>query len=444
MDVQYLLTGADSQLGRYIIADILKQGDKVRALVSEEAVKEITALGAECFVGEIFDKDSMKDFFKLEDPRHSVFIHADELVSISEQKNLQMRRINVSGTMNVVDLCIKNKIGKFVYLGSAYSLPDTKAGEMSAMDANFDRHKVQGDYAESKAEAANYVKEKVLMNKFNAVFILPTFMIGPGFKMDSDIGKVISGVVDKQVAPIKGGHSFVDVRDVADAIIAAAESGERGNGYIISGNYMSSLEFIQNVCDASGITMKLKPVSNAVMNGKLGSFYDLIMKLKKKDNPKEVYALFKNSPNAHYDSSDAVLPKEIHKTDIKDSIKEVVDAYAGMGGEKSAPAEAVEISATPEEPAEPKTALEETDAKIDSILGQGSVLGSMMEEKPAEAAEPVFENIPEDIPENIPEIVPEDIPAEVPNDIINGVVDEMPAEAAFAEEPESPADEEQI
>ena len=210
---QYLVTGATSQLGNHIVRMLLDQNQRVRVLVGpEEDTSSLNGMRIEVCQGEIYNKDSLKDFFKLDEPRESVLIHAEELVSISDKKNLEMRRINFSGTCNIVDMCLTRKIKRFVYLSSAYALPNDQEFESDTI--YFDRKLVDGDYAQTKAEASAYVMEKVSLNKFNAVIILPTFIIGPGLSPNSTIGKVLKGYLENDVAPVKGGTEKIQIKSV--------------------------------------------------------------------------------------------------------------------------------------------------------------------------------------------------------------------------------------
>ena len=53
---------------------------------------------------------------------------------------------------------------------------------------------------------------------------------------------------------VRGGYDFVDVRDVANGLLACSESGELGKGYILSGHYVTIRKMLQLV----GKTAKLK------------------------------------------------------------------------------------------------------------------------------------------------------------------------------------------
>lgn len=326
MNKQYLLTGATSQLGRYIVSMLIENGDKVRVLVPQDEDRScFDGIDVEIFEGEIFQKDSMKEFFTLESPREAILIHADERVSIAHNKDLLMRRTNVTGAVNVTDMCIRHRIGRMVFLSSAYALPSTNTGYVSGTKFHFDRNHVEGDYAQTKAEASAYVMEKVSLNKFDAVLVLPTFMIGPGFTTDSDIGKILDGYLHKEIAPVQGGHVFVDVRDVAAGVIAAAQKGETGAGYILTGEYRTTVEFFQDVNEVSSLENPSKVLPNWLLSKPASLFVDTYYRLIHKENPKDVYALFMTSPETHYESGDAAEVLDISHIDIKKSIEDTVN-----------------------------------------------------------------------------------------------------------------------
>ena len=68
---------------------------------------------------------------------------------------------------------------------------------------------------------------------------------------------LISYCEGKLPVSVKGGYDFVDVRDVADGVIRRCEKGERGQCYILSGEYIS----VDNLLNtASKITGRKRPL----------------------------------------------------------------------------------------------------------------------------------------------------------------------------------------
>lgn len=319
---KYLVTGAKDPVGRLVVQMLLAEGAQVRVLVPPESDSSLLkGMGAEISEGEIIDKDSLKDFLMVEDPRRSAVIHTEEILSISNNKNMDMRRTNVAGALNVIDMAMRAKIGRFVYLGSAYSLDPDSA--LSGGKVEFDRTKVDGDYAATKAEASAYLMEKITVNKFNASLLLPTFIIGPGFSEDYDMNKILRKYLENKVSTVSGGHAFVDVRNVASALVAVCENGEPGGTYILNGEYKSAQEFFSEVTATSGAEM-VKEMPKWAQSKSMDKWVSRFCRITKKDNPKEVYALFMNNPDANYESTvDAILPEsEVRK--VHDSLVDVL------------------------------------------------------------------------------------------------------------------------
>lgn len=318
---QYLITGATTQLGKHIVQLLLSSGENVRILVHPDDETEFDER-IEVARGDTFDKDSMKEFFNVAEPRQSVLIHAEELVEINDRTNLTMRRVNVAGAINVTDSCIKNKIGRMVYIGTAYSLDPTQIQTSSSL--HFDRNRVVGDYAKTKAEAAAYIMERVSMNKFNAVLVLPTFIIGPDTSEKSDVYKVLDAYINHDIPPVEGAHSFVDVRDVALSTLAIANQGEMGCGYFVTGNHKNSIEFFHEACEVSGVNKEVKQMARWAQSARFARVVDTFYKISKKDNPKEVYSLFRNMPDADYENTAYQLMPNAEVTDLRDSLRETV------------------------------------------------------------------------------------------------------------------------
>ena len=355
MAVKYLVSGGEGALGKTVISMLLQRGEKVRILMSELSDTRIyrNNPNIEICYGISTDKDSMIEFFDLDDPRSAVLFHTDEYVSLSDSTNLTMRRVNVIGAENIVDMCLKRKVGKLVYLSSAYALnPEVKGEDITI---HFDRNKVDGEYAKSKAEAAAYVMEKVSLNRLNAVMVLPTFIIGPGYSEDYEINKVLNSYLNNgTIHPKDGGRAFVDVRDVANAMLTLADKGEPGAGYIVTGDYKTSSEFFKDVNEISGNDAPVKTASKLIMSKSLAKLVDFYYKITHKENPKEAYTLFSDNPDARFeDNSKGILPETT--ISFKDSLKDTIEG-AQHGG--------IQAAAASQTTTERKTSADAMDARL--------------------------------------------------------------------------------
>ena len=435
MAVKYLVSGGEGALGKIIVSLLLERGEKVRVLASELSDTSIYKgnPNIEVVYGISTDKDSMKEFFDIEEPRSAVLFHTDEYISLTDKTNLTMRRVNVIGAENVADMCLKRKIGKLVYLSSAYAINPESVPD--GLKMNFNRNLVEGEYAKSKADAAAYIMERVTLNRLNAVMVLPTFIIGPGYSEDYEINKIITSYLKNGTLPPKeGGHAFVDVRDVANAMIALAEkSVEPGSGYIISGEYKTSSEFFADINKAQGIDAPVKTASKFVMSESMKKFVDFYFKITHKENPREVYTLFRDNPEKKFsDNSEGVIPEST--IDFKSSISDTIKGVSGVSQvakdfssepKMSAVAMSAKIKDKPAEepkaedkapaakpaPAE-KAAADKAPAPAPAksiIPGKEAAPAPKAEEKPAEPAKPApAKSIIPDLPKKTPEEQPKD------------------------------------
>ena len=86
----------------------------------------------------------------------------------------------------------------------------------------------------------------------NVSIVFPSGIIGPGDVLGGSFTSMAkSFLTGKLPFAVRGGYDFVDVRDVAKGILACAENGEPGKGYILSGHYITIRRMLQIVGKAA-------------------------------------------------------------------------------------------------------------------------------------------------------------------------------------------------
>ena len=66
------------------------------------------------FFGDVTDKDSLHPFFDCPSDSEMIVIHCAGIVSITSKYNELVHRVNVLGTMNIVDLCLAKKVKRLI------------------------------------------------------------------------------------------------------------------------------------------------------------------------------------------------------------------------------------------------------------------------------------------------------------------------------------------
>jgi len=244
----WLVTGATGHIGNVLIRQLLERGDKVRALIlPNESSRSLKNLGVEMVEGDVLDLSSL--FNSLRGVR-GIF-HLAGLISIMPGRNSQVRRVNIEGTRNLLLAARISAVGKFVYASSIHAIRRVREGIIDE-SLPYDVDNPYGEYDRSKAEATREVLAAAEHGQ-EAVVVCPTGVIGPYDYLGSMMGEVIrSAAIKKPTLYVDGAYDFVDVRDVAQGMIAAAENGRRGESYILSGERITIPNLLATIREITG------------------------------------------------------------------------------------------------------------------------------------------------------------------------------------------------
>ena len=245
----WLVTGATGHIGNVLVRKLLERGENVRALILPgESRESISGLKVEAFEGDILNLDSVFESMR---GIKGIF-HLAGVISIMPGPNPFVRKVNVEGTKNILRAASEKKI-KLIYTSSIHAIQrvDASAG-MIDESVPYDMNNPYGAYDRSKAEATLEVLNAA-RSGLEAVVACPTGVIGPYDFRGSMMGAVIHGAaVAKPTLYVDGAYDFVDVRDVADGLIAAAENGKRGESYILSGQKITVRYLLETVREITG------------------------------------------------------------------------------------------------------------------------------------------------------------------------------------------------
>lgn len=246
---KYLVTGATGNLGSSVVRELISQGKDVRALIlpGDISAQRLPA-GVEKCEGNILDPGDLERFFADAPGAEVMVIHCAGLVSTVWNYDAQVFQINVRGTENVVQQCVRSRVKKLVYTSSVHAIPEQPRGGIMAEISDFDPQRIVGYYGKTKAMAAQIVMDAVRMHDLNATVVFPSGLCGPE---DYAFGYVTQLLIDcasnKLPAGVKGGYDFADVRDVAGGVVAACTKGAKGESYILGNRYVPVEEILQYV-----------------------------------------------------------------------------------------------------------------------------------------------------------------------------------------------------
>ena len=249
------VTGATGLLGNNLVRALLQRGVGVRALVRsrEKAVRQFGSLEVDLVEGDMLDIQTFAGALSGCDILfHTAAFFRDAYQGVSDWGPIQ--RVNVDGTANLLEAAHAAGIRKFVHTSSVAVLGVSPNGEPA--DESIVRSENDGDeYYRSKIQADQRVLAFLDRHPdAHATMILPGWMFGPGDLGPTAAGQFVLDFVHKKLpGTIDVSYSVVDARDVAEAMIAAAEKGRRGERYLAAGRSMSMAEIAATLSQITGI-----------------------------------------------------------------------------------------------------------------------------------------------------------------------------------------------
>ncbi len=228
-----LVTGASGFLGQHLLQVLAQQPIPVKGLYHSRK-PDIT------YPNLSWQACDLLDIFAVEEALQGIthVYHCAAIVSFDPDKSRQIVQENVAGTANLVNAALEAGIEKLVHVSSVASLGRSAAANGSQIDEEtyWEEHKNNSAYAESKYLAEMEVW-RGMAEGLNAAIVNPGVILGEG-DWSKGSARLVQIVYDEFPWFTEGVNSWVDVKDVAEAMVMLMNSQVSDERYIISnGNY---------------------------------------------------------------------------------------------------------------------------------------------------------------------------------------------------------------
>ncbi len=266
-----LVTGSTGIVGTRLLFDLIKSGNRVRALKRQDSdtdfVKRVflfydSKTGVEFYEkinwcdGDITDIDSLEKAFNGIDTCY----HTAALVSYDPRDEKALIEINAGGTEKVVNVALEMGVKKICHISSVAALGRAEADKLTSEDNHWNRDQNSSSYGLSKFMAEREVWRGTAEG-LPAIVVNPSIILGPS-KPNQSSGMLMS-VLRKGISFYpKGMAGYVDVRDVSSACIALMNSEITNKRYVLNGenlSYKNLLSTAANIFGNKPPKYKLKP-----------------------------------------------------------------------------------------------------------------------------------------------------------------------------------------
>ena len=303
----YLLTGAAGLLGSNVSRKLIERGATVRALVLEgDPAAKYIPQEAEILFGDITDTESLERFFAVPEGLEVYVIHSASIVTLNPNPSEKVHAVNVDGTQNIINKCIEHKVKKLVYISSTGAIPEREGNLPIKEVSHFNTEGLVGYYSVTKAEASQLVMNALeMVPELDASLVHPSGICGPD---DYSFGPVADFIIKyangKMSAGIEGTFNSVDVRDLADGVIACCDKGRRGECYIMSNSLVSMQDMFHIINEAAGLNFNPKVLSVPVAKIAV-KIMAVVSKFTKKSSQLTDFAIYNLARNNNFDCSKA-------------------------------------------------------------------------------------------------------------------------------------------
>ncbi|MEZ0541516.1 NAD-dependent epimerase/dehydratase family protein [Fibrella arboris] len=254
-----LVTGATGLIGSHVVRYLLSLGRPVSALyragngygLLTDIADQITWLE-----GDVLDIPSLEDAIT---PGCDV-VHCAAIVSFIAKDRARMEQVNVEGTANIVNVCLLAGVRKLAYLSSVAALgrPEQKRNVPGASqqptviteEQKWEESPLNSAYAKTKYRAELEVW-RGSAEGLPVVMVNPTIVLGEGDWTRSST-KLIKYVYEENRFYTDGDINYVDVLDVAEAIVKLLHSPLTEQRFILNAGAIPYHDFLTRLAQAMG------------------------------------------------------------------------------------------------------------------------------------------------------------------------------------------------
>jgi len=224
----------------------METGQRVRVLEPGSRPESLDGLELEFVSGSVLEADDVAGALEGVD----VVYHLAAKIDLRPKKDPMMVPINVDGTRTVVEACLSRGL-RLVHTSSHHAVVREPLKEPLTEERPLALHQ-KCDYHRSKAVGETIVLD-ACRRGLDATIVNPGSMIGPHDYEPSMIGAALIDMYFGRVPVLLELLSdYVDVRDVADGMIAAAEKGRVGERYFLTGDVIPIMEMVSLYGELTG------------------------------------------------------------------------------------------------------------------------------------------------------------------------------------------------
>ncbi len=244
------VTGGAGLVGSALLKQLLQQNNTpIRALyrhsmpvtLSDEEKNRI-----EWIKGNVLDTSLLTDAMN----GCKQVYHSAAIVSYHSKRRMQMYKINIEGTANMVNAALEQNIEKFVHVSSVAAIGRIRKGEHITETTEWSEETNNSHYGKTK-----YLSElevwRAVGEGLNAVIVNPSVILGESNWENGSVA-IFKKMWEEFPWYTTGGTGFVDAKDVATAMIRLMQSDISAERFLLSNEHLTFQQLFTKITTRFG------------------------------------------------------------------------------------------------------------------------------------------------------------------------------------------------
>lgn len=249
-----LVTGGAGFIGSHVVRALIDRGIDVRVLLCPgEKTVNIDDLDVERVTGDVLDVGGLAEAIRgCDQVYHLAAIYALWLPDPG-----LMERVNVEGTRNVLTCSAEAGVSRVVHTSSIAAFGGAGLDADATEESPFHLESTGNLYARTKYDS-HKIAEEFAASGLDVRIACPCAPFGPGDLGPTPTGRLLLSLLNLPAAFIlRSANNLVDVRDVAEGHVLAAEKGRTGESYLLGNENCSHEDLAEIVYSITGVKKKL-------------------------------------------------------------------------------------------------------------------------------------------------------------------------------------------
>lgn len=328
-----LVTGGTGFVGSHVARKLLEHGYEVRALVRRTSrIDNLADLDIEPMVGDLLEPDSLRTATEGCD----LVFHVAADYRLWSPNPRSMYHSNVEGTLEVLRASLDAGVKRVVYTSTVGALGIPANGVSGNEDTIVTIEDMVGHYKRSKFQAEEEAKSFAEKTGLDLVIVNPSTPVGEMDIKPTPTGKIIVDFLNRRIpAFVDTGLNLIDVHDVAEGHLLAAERGIAGRRYILGNSNLTLQQILAELGDITGMKAPKRQIPYSIAYAAAAIDTAIWGSLLKREPHIPLEGVKMARKKMFFDSSRAISELGLPQSSVREALQRAVEWFRENGYAKA-------------------------------------------------------------------------------------------------------------